>query len=487
MQKKLLILFQFFLSLSAFSQSGKLLTYSAEFGGLYSTNKRTPFWLKSNQFGVLPDSGNTVFFRQSLYTKIDSSDKFFKANAGLEFVSMVGGESKIILPEAFLNLRLGKMQLLIGRKKQIHGFTDTTLSSGSMTWSGNALPVPEIQLSIPEYVNLFHGYLGIKGHFSHGWMGNQTNVKKYYLHQKSLYGRIGKPNGKVKLYGGILHNALWGGEPKYDVPVDKWLTVNEKFASGWKVYRDIVFPFNNPPRDSTQVASFDYENRYGNHLGQIDLGGELDLENFRWTFYKQLPFETGQTFSSWGNLDDGIYGISLVSKKEKSAFKRMVLEFIHTTNQGLYRSGFLRLIGFDGKHYGRNQNFYFSHAQYIDGWSYEGKTIGSPFLIPSSEIRDEKSINSRDFFVNNNNIKALYTGLIYQLSSVLMETRISFSENFGSTHNVFKEKANQLSFAHKMAIPVAKLKGVVNLNVGIEQGDLIRDNYGIMLSYQRTW
>lgn len=487
MLNKLLILLLCVIGLGAIAQSNKPVSYSAEFGGMYSINNRVPFWLRSNQFGVLPDSGNTVFFRQNLHTKLDTSSKRFKVNAGAELLTVVGEEVKLILPEVYVNMKLNKVQLLLGRKKQIHGFTDTTLSSGSVTWSGNAPPLPEIQLSIPEYINFFNKNIGIKGHFSHGWFGNQKFARGYYLHQKSLYGRIGKPNAKVKLYGGVMHHVQWGGTPKYEISEENWKTVNDRFAHGWKVYKDVVFPFNNPPRDSAKVATFDFENRYGNHLGQIDIGGELDLRDFRWLFYKQLPFETGQTFSSLGNLDDGVYGVSISSKKTDSWFKKVVFEFLNTTNQGMYRSGFLRLIGFRGKHYGRNQNFYFNHAQYFDGWSYEGKTIGTPFLIPTPEIRDEKNYDTPSFFNNNNNIKAGYIGLLTSISGVRMETRVSLSKNFGSTSNVLSQSANQLSFAHKMAVPVPKLGAIINLNVGIEQGDLIRDNYGIILSYKKVW
>lgn len=467
------------------AQSGRPVTYTAEFGGLYSLNNRAPFWIRSNQFGILPDSGNTFFFRHSLYTKEDTSKRGLRLNAGLEMVTMVGEETRFLLPEAFVSARLGKFQLLVGRKKQIHGFTDTTLSSGSVTWSGNALPLPGIQLSLPDYVTFFNGFLGVKGHYVHAWFGEQPYARNYYLHQKSLYGRLGR--GRIRLHGGIMHHAQWGGEPKYYIPEEGWLTINERFASGWNVYRDVVLPFHNPPRDSATVASFDFENRYGNHLGQIDIGGELNTANTRWLFYKQLPFETGQTFSSLGNLDDGVYGISVASKQPEGWLQRVVVEFVHTTNQGMYRSGLLRLLGFKGRHYGRNQNFYFSHAQYPDGWSYRRKSLGSPFLVPNPDIRDEKSINASNYFANNNNIKAGYLGLITRLSAVEMETRISFSKNYGTGENILHETADQLSFVHKMTLPIPQQGGFIQLNVGIDHGDLIKDNYGIMLSWKKVW
>lgn len=447
--------------------------YSVKIGGLYSVNQRAPFWIKSNQFGTVPDTSNTLFFEHA----VQWSHKGLEWGAQMNVWS--GHQARVLLPEIYGSYNVGGFRFLVGRKKQYHGWGDSTLSSGSMTWSGNALPIPEVQVSIPEYRRIWPKVLAIKGHYSHGWFGDQHFVKQYYLHQKSLYLRWGE--GKVRFHTGIMHHAQWGGKPKYDPGPEGWLAHGQRFASGGKVYREVVFPFTNPPRDSAKVASFDFENRYGNHLGQLDWGLEGNIGSSVWKVYRQLPFETGQTFSSLGNLDDGVYGISL--NRKKGVIRHLVLEFLHTTNQGLYRSGFLRFIGYKGRHYGRNQNYYFSHAQYLDGWSYEGRTLGSPFLLPNPDIRDEKTVDSPNYFANNNNIKAGYVGLKTQLNSVSMITKVSLSRNFGTYHK--KIQADQLSLGHNMEIPVSG--ATIAVEVGIDHGDLIRDNFGIQLSWKKTW
>lgn len=472
--------------LNVYGQDELPFTYSAEFGGLYSINKNNPYWIRSNQFGILPDSGSTALFIQNFHTKTDTN-RFTNFKLGAELVTIVGHQVKLFFPELYGQMNLGKTRLLVGRKKRFRGFGDSTLSSGSVSWSGNATPLPEIEFSIPEYINFFNRTIGVKGYFSHGWFGKQKWVDNYYLHSKGLYLRVGKPQSKIKLYGDFLHHAQWAGKPKYYIPEENWLTVNEKFATGWQVYRDIVFPFNNPPLDTSGVASFDYENRYGNHLGQLDWAAEIIFPQSTLLLYRQLPFETGQTFSSLGNLDDGIYGISIANKNKDSGFRKLVFEFLHTTNQGMYRSGFLRLVGFHGLHYGRNQNFYFTHAQYRDGWAYNDKTIGTPFMVPGSEIRNEKIEDPHGAFNNNNNIKAGYLAMEYRLSSVIMQTRASLSKNYGSTLNVFEESASQLSFGYKMIIPLAEKNSFIHVNIGIDHGDLIKDNFGIMFSYKKIW
>jgi hypothetical protein len=485
----LLILCTFWCTGTLFAQKKQKAKYSVELGGFYSINNTIPFWLRSNQFGAFPNTDNTVLFRQNLESRKDTSKANFKTSYCFDMVLFVGSQAKIVIPEAFYRVDYKKFALTAGRRKQVHGLVDSTLSSGSITWSGNALPLPEIQISVPEYTKVLFPFLSFKGHFSHAWFGNQTSVRGYYLHQKSLYGRIGRPNSKVKLYGGILHHAQWGGTPKYGIPDWDTRYVNGKFPTGWYVYRNILFPFTNPSKDSLvnpNTSPYDYENRYGNHLGQIDMGGELILKKLKMLFYKQIIFETGQTFSSLTNIDDGLYGISISSLKPESKINKVVFEFLHTTNQGLYRSGFLRLIGFQGKHYGRNQNFYFNHGQYFEGWSYNGLTIGSPFLIPNPDIRYENKDNGLiQLYANNNNIKAGYIGMSNKLNTILLESRMSFSRNYGTGNNPLK--ADQFSIATKAAIPAPKLKGIINVGVGIEQGDLIYDNYGAFVSFKKIW
>ncbi len=471
-----------------FAQYSKKFKYSVELGGFYSINNKIPFWLKNNQFGAYPNSGNTILFRQNIESKADTSQKKFKSNYCFDMITIVGSEARIIIPEAYYKLDLGKFALTLGRKKQVHGLVDTTLSSGSITWSGNALPIPEIQLSIPEYRRLFFDFLSIKGHFTHGWFGNQAKVSNYFLHQKSLYGRIGKPNSKLKLYGGILHHAQWGGKPNYGVPVDDPRFLKDgKYEANWFTYRNIVFPIGRPIVDTTGgISRYDYENRFGNHLGQIDIGGDLKIKNYRLMAYKQIIFETGQTFSSLTNIDDGLYGVSLTNFKPQAKIKKVVVEVLQTTNQGIYRAGLLRLVGFSGRHYGKNQNYYFNHGQYMDGWSYNKQSIGTPFMIPDKDIKIEKQKQSDQFFSNNNRIKAIYFGLQSKLNTIDLEARFSYSRNFGSPR-VDIGVADQMSFAIKSHIPAPSLKGIINVSIGIEQGDLISDNYGVFLSFKRFW
>lgn len=485
------IIFLFFLSSLTFAQqTNSKVEFATEIGGLYNSDNRTPFWLTANKFGALPDSSKTGFLRTAFYSKIPDKNKF-GVRVGAEVIGFLGTQEKIIVPELFLEAKLSFFRIHAGRKKQIHGIVDTTLSSGSFSWSGNALPIPEVQISIPEYLKFFNGIMGVKGHYSHGWFREQNWVRDSYLHQKSLYTFVG--GGALKLHAGILHNVQWGGKPKYVIEEENFLYKNNRFARGLGVYRDIVLPFKNPPADTTIASSFDFENRYGNHLGQVDLAIELNLKNAKLLFYRNIPYETGQTFANFANIDDGLYGLSITNHRKpsittnKSWLKKVVIEFLHTKNQGTYRPGLVKLLNIKGRQYDGNQNFYFSHAQYVDGWAYGDRTIGTPFLIPKFEAKEEYRGPARDDYSYNNRITALYLGILTEFGNVRMESKVSCSQNFGSDINVFNKVANQFSVAHKTSIPIGTLKNTLNVNLGLDRGDFLRDSMGALLSYKMVF
>src|SRR5690606_21831658 len=85
-----------------------------------------------------------------------------------------------------------------------------------------------------------------------------------YLHQKSLYGRIGRDSWKLKLYGGFNHQVMWGNAqdvygPNFDLSKLKTFF----YAITGKAYGNNKI----------------FKSKIGNQIGSIDLGGEYDFEN----------------------------------------------------------------------------------------------------------------------------------------------------------------------------------------------------------------
>ena len=321
---------------SIFSKS----RYQLETGTYLSTSGVTPFWLRSNQYGIVPLESQFVTFRGSAHKEYDSTKnsnqklKKFGYGYGAWGVVNVGKINQILLPEAYVKIRYGVFEFYGGRRREIVGLVDTTLTSGSYIWSGNALPMPKIQVSIPNYRQMGKSPIFIKGGISHGWFGNQGQVRDYYLHQKWLYGRIGRENAKFKFYLGFNHQVQWGGVT--DKNYFKFSVDGKLAPYPWYSYQFVLIPFLqkfvNP--DSKRLPAYDTELAIGNHLGSYDLGFEIERKKIKILFYKQQPYDFARSIYRLNNIEDGLYGLS-IAIKQYPLIKKILIEYLYTASQGL--------------------------------------------------------------------------------------------------------------------------------------------------------
>ncbi|MHA8072243.1 capsule assembly Wzi family protein [Aquirufa ecclesiirivi] len=126
----------------------------------------------------------------------------------LEATAWGGKQNDFWLTQAYVSGRRGKWELWAGRRKEIYGLGDSTLTGGFYTWSGNAVPVPKIQIGTRDSLNFTKGWLGVHMTFSHGWMDNQGPTIHGFLHQKSLNGRFGKPESFINVFAGLNHQVM---------------------------------------------------------------------------------------------------------------------------------------------------------------------------------------------------------------------------------------------------------------------------------------
>ncbi|MFN3782964.1 MAG: capsule assembly Wzi family protein [Spirosomataceae bacterium] len=454
--------------------------------GMYASNGAViPFWLQANRFGAVPASGSALVFSVDIQSKKDSSSPLSQLIYGANLFVSTGKSSRILLPELYAGYQFKGWQLTVGRERRVLGLVDSTLSSGSISWSGNSLPLPAITVSRPHFTNLLFPWLSWKASFSHGWFGEQRFASSYYLHQKSLYGRLGRESSKVKLYGGILHHVQWGGFPTRERDQNGNPIPSTPFSSDFRTYVLAIYPSKKLTQKMEGYSPFDTENRFGNHLGQLDMAASLQLKNSTILGYKQTFFETGATFSSLSNVDDGLYGIRWKSSNPTSLWQHVTFEYLQTTNQGSYQPALARLFGLQDRHFGEN-NFYFNHQQYYDGWSYQRQTIGTPFLLAEEQIRSQKFGGNGFIFTNNNRVKVGYLAMQHRFNSIDIISKLSYSRNFGSYLRVL-EPVSQLSTAIQMQYDRPQTRQRWALSIGLDHGDLIKDTYGIALSFIQKW
>ena len=299
-----------------------------------STTSRTPFWFHANQWGTVPTTGQVGSIRAGVlgrqpFSSDTTSEKEWTYVYGLEVVGNASKNSKFLLPQAYAGIAFKGFQLTIGRRKQYVGFNDHELGTGAYMWSGNALPVPRIQFGFENYVPLVRNFLYFKGFYSDGFLDRKRPVTSdLKFHNKSLFIRLGKPNGKVKLHGGFNHAVQWGGKSPY-------FTENGQMPKGFDKYWYVVTGFK-PKGKVDGISSFDESNRIGNHVASLDFGLELDLKSVNIMIYRQNLVEDGSLFYL-NNIKDGLNGVTFRMKNSDGknfSLDRLTVELLYTKSQG---------------------------------------------------------------------------------------------------------------------------------------------------------
>ena len=434
------------------------------------TGKNVPFWIRSNQFGNIPLSGTSGSFLAGAQKNYHTKDKkFLDWGASLQARANVGKKAEFILLEGYGKIRLGIVELRAGRSRETFGLADTLLSSGNFAVSGNALGIPKLQISIPEFYRLpFAGkFFSIKGNYAHGWLGNvpiqfpyrQVDKAKTYFHQKSLYLRLGKPDAKTNFYLGLNDNVLWGNNKNI-------FSKNEFTLTPWQEYTYVVLS-----------KKFEYS-QVGNHLGTVDLAVDHQFSQSKVRLYHQSYFDK-DALKHFANVSDGLTGISITRNTESAAFNvsRIVFEFLYTKNQAKNSVTNLQLLGYED---------YYNNYIYTEGWSYKSVGLGTPFITSRNEVRNEIPKVANEYF-SNNRVLAFHTGMQGSFGKWDLTTKLSYSMNYGtySTEKSFEKKSQFSGYVETSRDIGSKL--YLGITAAVDAGNLLHTSAGLLISLKKKF
>lgn len=434
-------------------------------GLILNSGPYTPFWNRAMQQGLVPSKGSTAFVDAHVHRSYEGKKRGIDLAYGADLRFNVGtAQSQFLIPQAFLNLRYRKIEFLAGRKNQVYGLVDSTLSSGSFIWSGNAMAMPKIEFSLTQYQHpkIFGGWFGFRGNYAHGWFDNQRgDVSKVFLHQKSFYGRLGRPNSRLRLYAGFNHQVQWGGTLKYADPTNV-AGINGKVPSDLRNYFYVVTGISlGYQGDTTKNGKNDAYNRAGNHVGTIDIGGELDFDNFTLLGYRQSIYEDGSLYYL-SNISDGLNGLSFKSKRKKGLML-LTLEYFNSASQG----GALGSTENSPELRGRDN--YFNNSVYREGWTYLRNSLGTPFMTLDSETDINKG---ESIYFDNNRVEAYYLGFKYQSENASLSFRGSIMHAFGNYGGIFPavKKQYAASVFYERVSTILGYKGLMRVQLGGDWG-----------------
>ncbi len=434
---------------------------------------QTPYWISTRQYGAIPIDGSFAMGQFGLNKRYHPNNpRTLQWSGKAEAIVSYSQQAKVFFTDLYLAGKIGPVEILAGQQKYSSGLVlDSTLTSGSISMSGNARPFPKIQISIPEYLSLgfTNNYVALKASYSDGILqgsdinyGKIKHVDRTYFHQKSLYIKLGQPSSVFQFYTGFNHQAVWGGENQFDL-----LYKPGKAKAYWH---------------TISGQKLDYK-VIGNHLGTIDVGGTWKQNIWTLGLYRQTIFETGSLFRVT-NFEDGLTGLSIKRNKRldpKSTYFALlsgVFEVIGTKNQ--YNAN--PVLGLGIFEYGN----YFNHYLYQNGWSYRGNNMGSP-LIPPKENTTNDLPRQDNTFTNNNRLWAFHTGMTASWLNLYLVFKGTHSLNYGTHLAEFSSVKHQTSLFLSAQRRFKLLGGsAVSLGASGDFGSLLPNTYGVVLAIRKN-
>ena len=320
-----------------------------------ATDGSLPFWFYSNVHGKVDPASTNWLNEISVNHHLLETDAL-AVDIGGTGVFRLSENNAVLLPKAYLTANAYGLQLDIGRFSQPIGLNNHHLSSGSMMVSNNAMPVPKVSVSTPDFMGVpfTDGHVEYKGMFSHGWFEEDRHVESPYLHQKYFYLKLNL--GSWSGIGGIVHNAQWGGtDPD-----------RGKLPQSFGDYIRLIT--GQGADESSNAPGGEVSNVIGNSVAAYDFGLQYKQENFSLMLTRMFYLEdkvSTRFRSPW----DGVWGANLIFENKNRALNAITYEHINTKNQDAK----------DWELIGRRD--YYDNFVYGSGWTYENRTLGTPLIL----------------------------------------------------------------------------------------------------------
>jgi len=463
MKKITSFFFLLLISSKLFSQSDTI-SYDVSSLGVVSSGQKSPFWFQNNKFDKISNEPFNGAFELNVFKTWQHPEHFF--DYSFKFSSQLKLDKNKIeteLHEYYLNTRLWILNFSAGARVQSFGNQDKTLSSGGLLFSDNSRPMPAIFAGIEEFTPVLfkNGIFEIKGEVSHGWFTDNVYVSNLLMHHKYAYFRLGGKISPVNFQYGMHHAAQWGGNiPGYGKQPTKIADfVNVFFARS----------------GSTSTVRSEQLNVGGNHIISQNMRLDYRINNFEFGVYWQNIYEDKPILLMWDavNIQDGLWGFS-IKNKQFPIIKGFLYEYLNTTDQnGPYHDK-------DGIVYGGMDN-YFDNYLYRSGWTYYGRTIGTPFI--TSPIYN----NDGAVYVQNNRVQVHHVGIEGEIYKYKYRVLNSFSKNYGTYPTPYLNSKDAVNLMVEVNKHFEKYWGIdAGFSIGIDWGQMYGRNFGIMFKLSKS-
>lgn len=445
--------------------------------GTFSGGDNAPFWLTNNQYGLGSTENNSGYLRAQTFAKKKLADKL-KLQLGVDIIAAHNLNSDFHFQQLYADFTYKNVKLSIGSKERAPLFKNELLSTGGMTLSNNARPIPQVEASLPDFVTVPYtkGLLEVMGGISYGKfiddkfkLNNAADgnyAKEILYHRK--YGFVKFENNQTwNFIMGLEMDTQWGGHfYKND---EFWWNSPARFKDFFRV---LV-----PMSGGSDSNMTDQVNILGNVYGSLHFITNYRKENYTVKAYIERFFEdhSGLFFKS---VPDGLYGIELNLKK-KGRITGVLFEYLHTKNQSgpfLWDKSEEIPVQVSG---GDN---YYNHIDYISLSNY-GFVMGNPLL--TSPIYN----NGSSLTVFNTRLSSFHGGITgYINNNLKYRALFTYSQSWGTPLIPSRSIRNQFSTMLEATYSNDKLSGwLFSGAFSYDKSDMIGDNAGVQFKVSKAF
>jgi len=414
------------------SQVYNELNYKLESVVSYGKGRHNAFWLISNHYG----KGSLE--KKSAYLNITVNypgkiNENLSYKFGLDIVGAYNHTANFFVHQAYGEVIYRNMLVTIGSKEYAMALKNPLLSSGGMTFSTNARPIPQVKIGTEDYITLWSGtpWFQLKGHVAYGRFTDDNFQKSFaegkskynrgvLYHSKALFMKFEGQRVPLVFEGGLEMEAQFGGRI-----YNKNGEITSKIPSRFIDFLKVLIPMSG----DEETTGADQVNVYGNHLGSWHASLAYAKERYRIRFYYEHFFEDhSQMFWQYGFWKDGLVGVE-VGLLDFNWINGFVYEYIGTKDQtGPFLHDETDRIP---DQISGNDNYY-NHCSY-SSWSHWGMGLGNPLIFsPVYNVNGDLSFRS-------NRMKAHHIGIKGQIFDVGYRVLFSHARHWGTYHNPLRE------------------------------------------------
>lgn len=417
------------------------------------TGEYLPFWQRTGHHGTMPFTSAVVLYAGADLKYDAPGGMYFGAGADLAASVSAGSRwnrpgPSLLLDRLYVSGGWRMLHLDVGMKPRELELGDLSITGGNIVLTANARNLPGIN-AWSDWIYFEKGHwFGIRGNFAHYQTVDQRWVQGAMIHNKSLAFKVALGR-KVDLEAGLDHWAQWGG-------------TSPESGTGPATFKDYLRVVL-ARRGGADATLSDRLNALGNHLGREYIRLTWRSDAFTLDLQYDMPFEDGGQIIKTEPMPDGVYTLKF-SFNDRTAFVTDFLyEYIHTTWQSgpahdrpateeeMTKDYGKYVYWQDPEHhyYGRyvegGCDDYFNNGGYRSGWTYFGRPMGLPLMIPYAPGKDGITLGFA-----SNRVRAHHFGIKGVAGPVPYSFKATYSSNWGRYSDkgeFFASHPKQLSLA----------------------------------------